>query len=210
MHNLHRRVLLRHSEALQEPTQTRHRASLSRLASRRFFRRPYRQRHRAAADVHRAFVIGRDYLIRADTCRFPICLFKTPAITIAPRFFAVNTAERPTPPAAPATSTVWPALDRSTFGDQLVAGCRHQGQSRRFDQIESLRVPWPGSPLSRRKARRMCCPPWRTPGRRTEKPSTPGPICDHRPGDVDSNQSRKFDGVEVFRLARRAACNRSD
>jgi hypothetical protein len=34
------------------------------------------------------------------------CFFKTPAITTAPRSFAVNTAERPTFPTAPVTSTV--------------------------------------------------------------------------------------------------------
>src|ERR1700691_1958649 len=39
-----------------------------------------------------------------------ICFFKTPAITVAPRCFAVNTAERPTFPRAPTTKTVWPDL----------------------------------------------------------------------------------------------------
>jgi hypothetical protein len=65
------------------------------------------------------------------------CPSKTPAITVAPRSLAVNTAERPTFPTAPATKTVWPALipvaERS-----LLARYRHERQRRRLDQIEPL------------------------------------------------------------------------
>ncbi len=80
------------------------------LRFRRFCRRPS-----ATASTGERFAIALSSSV-ASTWSAPIvfvssiCLFKTPAVTIAPRCFAVNTAERPTPPAAPATSTVWPAL----------------------------------------------------------------------------------------------------
>ena len=45
---------------------------------------------------NRGVVVGRDDLICADSFASSICLFRTPAITVAPRDFAVNTAERPT------------------------------------------------------------------------------------------------------------------
>ena len=59
---------------------------------------------------NRCVVVRCDRLVRAGSPRPSTCLFKTPAITVAPRSLAVNIAERPTFPAAPATKTVWPAL----------------------------------------------------------------------------------------------------
>src|SRR5271167_1035760 len=66
-----------------------------------------------------------------------IWLFSTPAITTAPRCFAVNTAERPTFPAAPTTRTRLARFDPGS-GNEVVASRRHQRQRRRLDQIESL------------------------------------------------------------------------
>ncbi len=60
---------------------------------------------------NRGVVVGCNELDpRRPSSRSSICLFKTPAITVAPRDFAVNTAERPTFPTAPTTRTVWATL----------------------------------------------------------------------------------------------------
>jgi len=59
---------------------------------------------------NRGVVVGCDHLIRADSLRLSDLPLQNPAITVAPRSFAVNAAERPTLPTAPMTITVWPAL----------------------------------------------------------------------------------------------------
>ena len=66
-----------------------------------------------------------------------ICRFKTPAITVAPRCFAVNAAERPTFPGSTRDQNRLARLD-SGSGKELVPGHRHQRQCSCLDEIE----PW--------------------------------------------------------------------